>query len=231
MITSTLAYCDNHTIIAKLRFDINFEISLSLRLAIYTALQRKGGRRRGVEDLYKNSSNSSNLKMTLIQFMHGNLLYLLKLDHMQMLNVFYQLFWYHSLLTKINSCVNHFKNSSSLMLNAYCNNILLLLYIHVTTVIVRGLRLQQLESLLCKIVLSVLHAINTLSITTLLCIKYCNTECIYCAEERIRLLQSQPVHNNCCHTQQQLLLQAFNVQSIQLYYKNACLHWYRKEMH
>ena len=43
MITSTLAYCDNHTIIAKLRFDINFEISLSLRLAIYTALQRKGG--------------------------------------------------------------------------------------------------------------------------------------------------------------------------------------------
>lgn len=73
-------------IIAKLRFDINFEISLSLRLAIYTALQRKGGRR-GVEDLYKNSSNS--IKMTLIQFMHGNLLYLLKLDHMQMLNVFY----------------------------------------------------------------------------------------------------------------------------------------------
>ena len=58
-------------IIAKLRFDINFEISLSLRLAIYTALQRKGGRR-GVEDLYKNSSNSSNFKMTLIQFMHGN---------------------------------------------------------------------------------------------------------------------------------------------------------------
>ena len=43
------------------------------------------------------------------------------------------------------------------MLNAYCNNILLLLYIHVTTVIVRGLRLQQLESLLCKIVLSVLQ--------------------------------------------------------------------------
>ena len=43
------------------------------------------------------------------------------------------------------------------MLNAYCNNILLLLYIHVTTVIVHGLRLQQLESLLQNSTLSITH--------------------------------------------------------------------------